>query len=192
MSRIKEVHNDWRDRLVPASFRGVVFHTEVYGMQSGRRTVVHEYAKRNDPYSEDMGKHAVRFSFTGYLIWNDKKYPDLINQRRALVDALEKDDAAQLVHPTMGFSKLCMCERYSMTETRQKGGYIEFDMQFVESGTPALALANQNTQSLVSDASNAASAQAQQMIDQATGSNLVPQGDRSLTDQNNNGQWPLP
>ena len=67
MAAIKDLHNPWRDAMLPATFRGVEFHVELDTRASGRRTVVHEYPKRDLPYSEDMGRAAIRFSFTGYL-----------------------------------------------------------------------------------------------------------------------------
>src|SRR5215831_4453292 len=58
----------WRRRLQRASFKGVHFYVEQQGRSSGRRTVVFEYPKRNMPFTEDMGRHAMRYQMTGYLI----------------------------------------------------------------------------------------------------------------------------
>src|SRR5262245_63926958 len=58
----------WRKRLQMASFKGAPFYVEQQGRSSGRRTVVHEYPKRDLPYAEDMGRHALRYQMTGYLI----------------------------------------------------------------------------------------------------------------------------
>ena len=139
MASIRDIRNVWRDNLVPASFRGAIFHVEVSSRASGRRTVVHQYPKRNDPYSEDMGREAVRWQFTGYLILRDKGIGgNLLSQIGALIAALEADDAGILVHPTLG-AMLVMCERYSYGDKRQQGGYVEFDMQFVEAGKPAMS-----------------------------------------------------
>jgi prophage DNA circulation protein len=138
MASIRDVRNVWRDNLVPASFRGAVFHVETSGRRSGRRTVVHEYPKRNVPYSEDMGRSAVKWSFTGYLILRDKGIGgNLLSQIGNLIGALEADDAGFLVHPTLG-AMLVMCENYSYSDKRTAGGYVEFDMQFVEAGSPAM------------------------------------------------------
>jgi len=138
MASIRDIRNVWRDNLIPASFRGAIFHVEVSSRASGRRTVVHQYPKRNDPYSEDMGREAVRWQFTGYLILRDKGIGgNLLTQIAALIGALEADDAGILVHPTLG-TMLVMCERYSYGDKRQQGGYVEFDMQFVEAGRPAM------------------------------------------------------
>jgi hypothetical protein len=106
-----------------------------------------------------MGREAVHWSFTAYILLNDRKlnrgpgavYGSMIVQRNALIQALEQDGPGDLVHPSLSTSydggqqgasvggvMLAMCERYSISESRQKGGYYEFDMQFVEAGAPPL------------------------------------------------------
>lgn len=138
MSQIRDFSNPWRDILLsrPASFRGVVFHVENSGVSSGRRIVVHEYPKRNNPYSEDMGRHARRVQFSGYLIYRpDNPVYVYTEQRDKLYKALEEDDAGSLIHPVIcpnGWQALC--ERFTMTETRERGGYTQFEMAFVEAG----------------------------------------------------------
>jgi hypothetical protein len=160
LGAIIDIHNEWRDSLRIASFRGVYFHVETSGRSSGRRTVTHQYPKRNLPYAEDMGREAVHWQFTAYIVLNDKKmhasanrtatgapFASLIAQRNALVEALEMDGPGELIHPSLsigfgggnngssyGGPMLVMVERYSIAESRQKGGYYEFDMQFVEAG----------------------------------------------------------
>ena len=157
MASIRDIRNVWRDNLIPASFRGALFHVEVSSRSSGRRTVVHQYPKRNDPYSEDMGREAVRWQFTGYLIHGDRGFPgNVLTQVAALIAACEADDAGVLVHPTLG-TMLVMCERYSYGDKRQQGGYFEFDMQFVEAGKPAMMGSSDATSSLSNAAGGAES-----------------------------------
>jgi prophage DNA circulation protein len=123
----------WRQRLRPASFGGARFHVEQQSRTSGMRTVVHEYPKRNDPFSEIMGKHAVRYQVTGYCIG-----PNYHLEKEQLVAILERPEAARLIDPYMPTQTLmCVCERYSVTETRERGGYCTFEMSFVESGRAA-------------------------------------------------------
>jgi prophage DNA circulation protein len=143
MATIMDIQNPWRSLLkTPASWRGVIFYVETGARLSGRRTVVHEYPKRDDPYSEDMGQHAKRFHFSGYLIYRVNLGPGMapyVAQRQRLVNALEQDGPGELIHPVFclpGNSITCMCERYTMVENRQRGGFTEFEMQFVELGTP--------------------------------------------------------
>ncbi len=155
MGSIRDIRNVWRDNLVPASFRGVIFHVEMGGVSSGRRTVVHEYPKRNIPYSEDMGRHARRWNFQAYLLLGDRGIPqDLVRQRNALLTALEEDDAGTLIHPSLG-EELVMCERYTFSEHRERGGYIEFDLAFVEAGSPANIIAFTDTKAAVITAARA-------------------------------------
>jgi len=138
MASIRDIHNVWRDALVPASFKGAPFHVETSQRAGGRRTVVHTYPKRNIPYSEDMGREPTRWTFNGYLIHFDKGFPgNLLTQIATLNAALDSDDAGLLIHPLIG-SMLVMCERWSYADSKDKGGFIQYDMQFVEAGSPAL------------------------------------------------------
>jgi prophage DNA circulation protein len=155
MATIRDNHNVWRDNLVPASFRGAVFHVETSSRASGRRTVVHEYPKRNEPYSEDMGRSAVRWQFTGYLILRDKGIRgNLLSQIADLISALEADGPGVLIHPTLG-EMLVQCERYSYSDKRTAGGYVEFEMQFVEAGSGILTVVINTAAMLVSTATTA-------------------------------------
>lgn len=138
---IKDIKNEWRDSLVLASFRNVEFHVEMGSLQSGRRTVVHEYPKRDIPYSEDMGRSAMRWQFTAYLLLRDKGLGpnfNLMRHRDNLILALNKELAGILVHPDLG-QQLVMCERYTYSEQRERGGYMAFDLQFVEAGEPGFS-----------------------------------------------------
>jgi len=155
MGSILELHNEWRDTLRIASFRGVYFHVESSARQSGRRVVTHQYPKRNIPYAEDMGREALHWQFSGYILLNDKKlnrgpnavYANMIAQRNAMLEALEMDGPGELIHPSLsitfgggregassGGPMMVMVERYGVSESRQKGGFYEFDLAFVEAG----------------------------------------------------------
>lgn len=68
MTTIRDIHNPWRDALLPAMFDGVPFFCESGIRESGRRTVIHEYPKRDLPYSEDMGRRAIQYTVRGYVI----------------------------------------------------------------------------------------------------------------------------
>lgn len=152
MSKISDFQNPWRTLLLsqPASFRGVIFHVEQGGRSSGRRTVVHEYPKRNENYAEDMGRSARRFQFSGYLIYRPRKQTetnpvlyDYVDQRRRLYEALEQDDIGKLNHPVFAPEGMnVMCERYSMNESRERGGFTQFEMSFVEHGKSTSAFGN--------------------------------------------------
>jgi prophage DNA circulation protein len=132
MATIQEVSPaPWRMRLMPASYAGVVFHVEHQGRSGGRRVVLHEYPKRDTPYAEDMGRAATRYQMTGYLIG-----PSYHIGKKALMTALDGSSGAPLIDPYLAEPKICICERYSVTESRERGGYCAFEMGFVEVGTP--------------------------------------------------------
>lgn len=169
MSQISDIRNPWRDILLSeqASFAGVMFHVESGGRSSGRRTVVHEYPKRDLPYAEDMGRHALRFQLTGYLIYRPgNPMYEYTSQRTRLYTALEKSDADMLRHPVFyPGGILVMCERFSMTESRERGGYTQFDMQFVEAGSPGNPASAPDTKSNVKNRSDDAETTGKQIID---------------------------
>jgi prophage DNA circulation protein len=170
MSQISQFSNPWRDMLMQqASFRGVIFHVETGARLSGRRTVVHEYPKRNDPYSEDMGRQARRWNIQGYLIYRPSNpLYEYTSQRYALYNALEGDDAGRLIHPVLAAGGImAMCERYTMVENRTRGGFTEFEMQFVEAGSAGNSLAFVNTASQVTTQSSNVDQSATNMVNNA-------------------------
>ena len=102
-----------------------------------------------------MGREAVRWQFTGYLILRDKGIGgNLLSQIANLLGALEADEAGMLMHPTLG-GMLCMCERYSYSDKRTAGGYVEFDMQFVEAGVAGMQGFTDAGSTLTNSATNA-------------------------------------
>ena len=136
----------WRLRMRQASFKGAAFHVETQGRVSGRRTVLHEYPKLDQPYAEDLGRHAVRYQVTGYVIqrWQPKAGTPNVGSmdwnydmaRDRLIAALEDLGPGRLVDPynnRIG-PAIFQCERYTVTETRERGGYAQFEMAFVEAG----------------------------------------------------------
>lgn len=143
----------WRQRLVPASFRGAEFHVESGALSAGRRTKVHEFPKRNVPYAEDMGHRAYRWPIQGYIIvapWD----LDYIPARDELRIALDADGPGILIHPTMG-TMTVMCEMYSMEERREAGGICRFDMMFVERGSPVVYDVTESTGDKIGSEANA-------------------------------------
>src|SRR4249919_523830 len=101
MATIQEISPaPWRMRLRPASYAGVVFHVEHQGRSSGRRVVLHEYPKRDTPYAEDMGRAAIRYQMTGYLIG-----PSYHIAKKALMNALESSTGAPLIDPYLAEPK---------------------------------------------------------------------------------------
>ncbi len=151
----------WRQLLLPASFRGAPFHVEGGAKAGGRRTVTHEYAKRDDPYTEDMGRRARKFSISAYVIGEDYTI-----YRELLSAALDTEGGGTLIHPTMGIMNV-VCEGYSCSEQRDEGGMARFEIMLVEAGTSPYTPAAADTQSATSSAADSASAAASTAADTA-------------------------
>src|SRR6185437_10775707 len=47
-----------RDELLPVSFDGHEFFMEVGSREGGNRLVVHQFPKKDSPYTENMGRRA--------------------------------------------------------------------------------------------------------------------------------------
>jgi DNA circularisation protein len=145
VSTILDIPNtQWRDRLMPASFRNQQFHCEVMNRANGRHIVTHEFPKRDLPYSEDMGRRAYEFTVRGYFIAYpyDSKQPlyqrNYQIPRNNLLRVLEDGQPGLLQLPTLP-PIYVQCTRYSLTEEEKIGGYCVFDMAFVEYGLPPTA-----------------------------------------------------
>jgi hypothetical protein len=160
ISTIRDIHNPWRDALLPAMFDGCPFHVEASSRESGRRTVVHEYPKRDTCYSEDMGQRAVEVSVRGYVIafMRDADLAAFANVRNIftlylrdyryardqLQQRLDRGGEGVLVLPNSGraafgspLTLTAVCTRYRMTEEDRFGGFCVFDMGFVDYGAYA-------------------------------------------------------
>lgn len=120
----------WLDQLQPASFRGIPFVVLTDDADNGRRTAVHEYPFRDDPYAEDLGRSARGIEITGFLIGDD-----VIAQRQAMIAACEQPGGGQLVHPSLG--RIIVSLRAPMRSTMRwdKGRYVELRFVFVQTGT---------------------------------------------------------
>lgn len=141
----------WKDVLRPASFRGVAFKVENSARAGGRRGVNFEYPKRNTPSDEDLGRHAFRWAVDGYVIGLD--YLEAADDLEA---ALNEPGHGLLIHPTMG-EMVVRCERYTRSESKDRGGFAGFTMSFVEKGSAAADLVSEPTQAqLVNQAEDAA------------------------------------
>jgi len=138
----------WRAALQPASLGGVGFHVEVGSQASGRRIALHEYPKLDTPYAEDMGRRARRWPTTGYCIG-----PYYLQDRDALTAVLEVEGPFTFVHPSLGENQV-VCEGYSVTEVREKGGFCVFEMQFVETGASPDNSVTDDTQAQATSAAN--------------------------------------
>jgi hypothetical protein len=130
----------WRNRLLPARFDDSLFHVESGSREGGRRIVVHEFPKKEWPYAEDMGRKATEFTVRGYIIQFpydsgiDLYSRDYTIARNRLQERLDTGGSGILQLPLQDPMEV-VCTRYRMTEEERLGGYVTFDMQFVDQGT---------------------------------------------------------
>jgi prophage DNA circulation protein len=59
---------------------------------------------------------------------------DYQTARDTLATALEADGSGLLIHPTMGQATVYV-EHYNVVENKMKGGFCEFEMEFIEAGS---------------------------------------------------------
>jgi prophage DNA circulation protein len=141
VATIRDLPSGWRGKLLPASFDGKMFHAEAGSREGGRRIVSHEFPKKDLGYSEDMGRKITEFSVRGYIIQfvRDTAVPlyqrDYTKARDLLQARLDTGGAGTLQLPMMN-PLTVVCSRYRMTEEDKTGGFVVFDMTFVELGAP--------------------------------------------------------
>lgn len=116
----------WRDRLQPASFRGVPFHVDRSSGTGGRRVAVHEYAGQSGYDTEDLGGKAVEQTLSAFLIG-----PDYDIARSELLRAIEAEGAGTLVHPHDGTMSVRITN-YTWNISTRQGGFCRFDLRFVK------------------------------------------------------------
>jgi len=119
---------DWKDNLRQASFRGATFKVQSHNADVGRRVVIHEYPKRDVPYSEDMGLRARQYSVEAYVIGDD-----YFSKRDALMRACEAEGSAELVHPYLGTINV-VCLSCSLRESSDEGRMARLSLQFIQAG----------------------------------------------------------
>jgi prophage DNA circulation protein len=145
MATIRDLPSGWRDALMPADFDGNPFHVESNAIQNGRRIVLHQFPKKDQPYAEDMGRQAFTFTVVGYCIQFpfDLQAPlwlrDYRVARDLLAERLSQGGPGLLQLPT-ATEKLppiyVVCTRHELREERERGGFCVFNMNFTEVGAP--------------------------------------------------------
>lgn len=146
----------WRDRLRPASFRGVTFGVLDSRVRFGRRQAIHLYPFRDGGWPEDLGRELKHINFTGFLVGDD-----VIAQRDRLIKACEEPGGgAELVHPTLGRLKVDVISAETQ-EHWERGRVFEVSFSFIESGKQQYPGDQADTTDAVQGAANAADQAAQ-------------------------------
>ncbi|MEX2630033.1 MAG: DNA circularization N-terminal domain-containing protein [Tistlia sp.] len=119
----------WRNELLPASFRGATFHVERHDSEvGGRRVHLHQYPGRDEPYAEDLGIDASRYTIDAYVIGDA-----YMAARDALIAACNKEGPGRLVHPYLG-ELTVLCPKVRLREERTEGRMARLSLEFVQAG----------------------------------------------------------
>ena len=126
---------DWLATLWAASYKGYPFYVERDGESGGRRIVIHEFPKRDDPFLEDLGEGPRNFEATAYVASGTADA-----EASAFVAILASQGAGLLVLPTHG-PRLVRCLTFDREWSKDRLGYIAFRLRFCREGA-ASALAS--------------------------------------------------
>jgi len=141
------------DNLLPASFRGVPFFVEQGDRTAGRRTQVHEYPQRDDPYVEDLGRAKREFSLTVFVVG-----ADYIAAADRLLEACEAAGSGTLSHPWLGNMEVTLLAPARASYNKALG-QVTIELSFVEAGKlvfPAALASTQNQSAIAADSLAAA------------------------------------
>jgi prophage DNA circulation protein len=131
--QLGKVELDDGRKLIAATFRGVPFFVDTSERGGGRRTVVHEYPLRDDPFIEDMGRRARFFQVDGYVLGDG-----YVQQRDKLIAALEQALPGELAHPYYGYLYV-LPSAFRVRESTADGGLARFSIDFEETSAEAPA-----------------------------------------------------
>lgn len=145
----------WRERRLPASFRGVAFEVEGDDAEVGRRGTTHEYPGRDLPYREDTGRAARVYSISAFLIGAD--YLDRLD---ALLVAVEAPGPGSLVHPWLGTLSVSVDGPCRVSHRADEGGCCLVSLSFVESGELRYPTRGRDTASALQGQADALAAEA--------------------------------
>jgi prophage DNA circulation protein len=131
----------WRDRFQEGSFRGVPFFVSESRATFGRRNAIHQYPGRDQPWAEDLGRAADRWTIECFVVGDDY---DLA--RDALIAAIRASGSGTLIHPYLGTKTASVDNGAEVTDSTEEGGMARFSIPFVEAGADTTPAATPDTQ----------------------------------------------
>jgi len=124
----------WQDELRAASFRNIPFFVTSADSQVGRRTLLHEFPGRDQPYTEDLGLGTRRFSIEAFVLG-----ANYMTDRDDLRVAVEKSGPGTLIHPYWGELDVSVHGPLRIRESTNEGGMARLTFEVIEAGA-ALAV----------------------------------------------------
>lgn len=140
---------NWRDQLIPASWRGVPFYMEQSEARFGRKVKVITPWGLDGAYFEDQGEAPDEFMVVGYILANASNRQNYLKQKDELIAALKDGHSGTqsfiqkgktynkftakygtLKHPYYGEVDAVLKEPALITETSKEGGICRFEATF--------------------------------------------------------------
>lgn len=118
----------WKDSLLDASFRDLVFNVKNTKDSAKRSIVEHSYPYRDGAELEDNGLNARRIQMT-VVFWGD----DYESALQKFIEVLDEGGEGELIHPVFG-SLPVMVESYEAPHDAEQRDYVEVAVNFIESG----------------------------------------------------------
>jgi prophage DNA circulation protein len=151
------MNKDWRDDLLPASFRGVTGHVTDSGLggKLGRRIAKHEYPLREGaPNVDDMGPVGEEFPVEFFYVGDDVKA-----WREEMRIAINTPGPGKLVHPRLGE----MMVQIGDARWRYKGNKESVVMTFHQAAPESPTTQTTDTAVTLSDSAASCLAAAEQL-----------------------------
>lgn len=131
-------------RLVQASWKGVVFSVRSEELPSGgRKIALHEFPNSDERFAEDLGEIPPRFTITAFV-----HGLDWLERAQALENALREAGPGRLVMPTFGAWTVWALP-YSKSASQTSVGEIEFNLEFATSRAVAGIIESQPAPEMV-------------------------------------------
>lgn len=113
-----------REKMQPASFRGIPFLVENESTTSGKKTVSHEYPNSNKRFVEDLGEMPPIFNISALI------HGDLSGELRfRLENALRLSGRGELIHPVYG-PVLVQATTFTSSTNQRRLGEVKFSINF--------------------------------------------------------------
>ncbi len=146
----------WRDNLRPSSFRGVPFEVKAREGETGRRGADHQFPDRDEGVPEDTGKKLRRYKVEAFLLAS-KLGGNYLPAKNKLLEALEQKGPGEYID-LWGDSWQVQVRGVTWRESVEEGGYVAFNITFVEYNKKALHTVKADTAYAVRQASTASKA----------------------------------
>lgn len=166
----------WRDKLRPASFRGVPFQVKGRTLATGRRGPEHEYPDRDEAFAEDLGRKQRKYDVDAFLLAS-RLGDEYLSTRDRLLEALEQKGPGEYVDP-WGQSWQVQVRSVTWQETMHEGGYVSLKIAFVEYSPQARHRVGTDTGHAVAQAAAAAAP----ALTDAFAASFDPRGNANVAD----------